>query len=262
MSLYNVLSYGVISLGFLFACFAVFLAYWVQRNAKEQRDGSRKSMLIVIYAFMLLSIIFCVISFCLDKREKHAPKNSITNDIDNDDLLRNGGFEQDLEHWGTGYYEKNKYKGRTHAFHLSEKWIIEDGAWKLKIANVSGSVVSGISKFGNKSFMIVIDSDQEVNIFATMSQRIDGLIKNAKYIVRFWVKTVSAKQGTFGITTKKNWSQIVQIEQGTNDWREYNHIFYIGNSSFVDFRIISQESGTVWVDGISFKRYFPDDRQN
>ena len=63
-----------------------------------------------IYAFMILSIIFCVISFYLDKKEIDTPKNSITDVVDNYNFLKNGGFEQNLRYWGTGYYEANKYK--------------------------------------------------------------------------------------------------------------------------------------------------------
>ncbi|MCP4264433.1 MAG: hypothetical protein GY777_02465 [Candidatus Brocadiaceae bacterium] len=263
MSLYNILSYVVISLGFLFACFAVCLAYRIQRKGdKEQKGGSKRIILIEIYAFMMFSIILCIISFYLDKGEIHVPENLITNVIGNENLLKNGGFEQDLGHWGTGYFEANKYGGRTRAFYLSEKWIIEDGAWKLKITNASGSVVSGISKFGKKSFKIDMNSDQETQIFATMSQRIDGLTKNAKYIISFWAKTENARRMTFEITTRKSWGPIVQIEEGTYDWREYTHIINIGNNSSVDFRILSVDRGTVWVDGISFKRHYPDDVQN
>ena len=80
-----------------------------------------------IYAFMILSIIFCVISFYLDKKEIDTPKNSITDVVDNYNFLKNGGFEQNVRYWGTGYYEANKYKKKllknkmTQAFYLSEK---------------------------------------------------------------------------------------------------------------------------------------------
>ncbi len=121
---------------------------------------------------------------------------------------------------------------------------------------------SKIRKFGKNSFKITMKSPTEPDVYASMSQRIDGLMKNAKYIARFWIKAERAGKGTFEITTDDEWNDRKQIDGGEYDWREFKHIFNIGNQTSIDFRIISEEPGTVWVDGISFKRHFPDDKES
>lgn len=58
------------------------------------------------------------------------------------------------------------------------------------------------------------------------------------------------------------WKERTMIKNGTYPWQKFEHIFNIGDKTYVDFRIISEEPGSVWVDDIIFKRYFPDDKES
>jgi len=49
------------------------------------------------------------------------------------------------------------------------------------------------------------------------------------------------------------WSRRIAISTGTYNWREFKHIFDTGNNDYVDFRFISKDVGTAWLDGISFR---------
>src|SRR4051794_16451161 len=58
LSAYNILSYGVIGLGFLLA----FLAYRLLGNEQRKPQAS-KSILVSIHVFMIFSILLCVLGF-------------------------------------------------------------------------------------------------------------------------------------------------------------------------------------------------------
>jgi len=173
---------------------------------------------------------------------------------DKENLLRNGGFEEDLEFWGTGYYETDVYKGSLGIFWASRVGIAIEA---IKTADVRGEIDSDIRKSGVKSFKITNNSPLEAHIYDSMSQRITGLIENTDYIASFWAKTERAGRGTFEVTTDLKWLKRKHMEAGTYDWKQFSHVFNTGDNTFIDFRIISEEPGTVWVDDMSFKRYFP-----
>lgn len=228
---------------------------------KTEKVG-RKTSCILCVVFFLGSFIVYYFESKTTEKEKYPLTNLNTNDVDNDNLLRNGGFEEpNLRFWGTGYYEYAA-KGSLGIFWTSQIIIEENGKFKLKAADASGKIDSKIRKFGKNSFKITMKSPTEPDVYATMSQRIDGLMKNTKYVARFWIKAERAGKGTFEITTDNEWNDRKQIDGGEYDWREFKHKFNIGDQTSIDFRIISEEPGTVWVDGISFKRHFPDDKES
>jgi hypothetical protein len=185
---------------------------------------------------------------------KDTPSQTPVTLVDKENLLRNGGFEEDFNFWGTGYYETDVYHGSLGIF-----WAARVGMPKeaMKIADIRGDIDSDIHKSGSKSFKITNNSPLEAHIYGSMSQRITGLMKNTDYIASFWVKTERAGRGTFDITTDLEWLKRKYIEAGTYDWKEFSQVFNTGDNTFVDFRIISEEPGTVWVDDMAFKRYFP-----
>ncbi len=55
---YNILSYGVIGLGFLLA----FLAYRLL-GREQQNTEPRRSILVAIHVFMIFSVVLCIIGF-------------------------------------------------------------------------------------------------------------------------------------------------------------------------------------------------------
>jgi hypothetical protein len=141
---------------------------------------------------------------------------------DKENLLRNGGFEEDLEFWGSGYYETDVYKGSLGIFWASRVGMTIEG---MKIASVRGEIDSDIRKFGKKSFKITNDSPLEAHIYGSMSQRISGLMRNTNYIASFWAKTERASRRTFEITTDLKWLKRKHIEAGTYDWKQFSHVF-------------------------------------
>ena len=173
---------------------------------------------------------------------------------DKENLLRNGGFEEDLQSWGTGYYETDCFKGSLGIFWASRVGM---GIEEIKIASLRGDIDSEIRKSGVKSFKITNNAPSEAQIYGSMSQRITGLMENTDYIASFWVKAERAGRGIFVNTIDLKWLKRKYIEAGTYNWHEFSWVFNTGNSTFIDFRIISEEPGTVWVDDITLMRYFP-----
>jgi hypothetical protein len=107
---------------------------------------------------------------------------------------------------------------------------------------------------GSKSFRITNNSPLEGHIYGSMSQRITGLDSSTYYVARFWVKAEEARRGTLVITTDLGWHQRKYVEPGTYDWKPFAHVFNTGENRFVEFRLISEEPGKVWLDDITFKR--------
>ena len=173
---------------------------------------------------------------------------------DGDNLLRNGGFEEDFKYWGTGYYETDLYKGSLGIFWASRVGGPVEG---MKIADVRAEIDTVVKKSGEKSLKIINNSPRDAHIYGSMSQRITGLQKNTNYVATFWIKAERSGRGTFEITTDLPWMKRKPIEAGTYDWTEFTQIFNTAGSNFIDFRILSEEPGTVWVDDIKLKRSFP-----
>ncbi len=247
---------------FLLGAFFLLILVGVKFKRIDTEKVGKKISFILCMLFFGGCFFVYYIESKINEEENHTPANLSPNDIDNDNLIRNGGFEEpNLKFWGTGYYEFAT-KGTMNIFWVSEIIINENGKIKIKPADASGQIDSKIRKFGKYSFKITMRSPMEPDVYASMSQRIDGLKKNTQYVARFWIKAERAGKGTFEITTDDEWKDRKQIDGGEYDWREFKHIFNIGNQTSIDFRIISEEPGTVWVDGISFKRHFPDDKES
>ena len=167
-----------------------------------------------------------------------------------DNLVLNGGFEQELDHWGTGYYETDAYRGKLGTF-----WASRLGD---EIADVRGDVDSEVHHCGAKSFKITNNQTFMPNLYGSMSQRITGLLPNTDYLAAVWVKAERAGKRTLEITTDLEWKGRLTIEPGTYGWRRYTQVFNTGDSTYVDFRILSEDPGTVWIDDLSFTRHFPN----
>jgi hypothetical protein len=109
ISAYNILSYGVIGLGFLLA----LLAFRLLGN-EQRKDQPSKSILVSIHVFMIFSILLCVLGFASEYF--HGGKSSLTSDQDATNKLNEqvallqtqvGAQEKDL-----GRKEKNLQKYR------------------------------------------------------------------------------------------------------------------------------------------------------
>ncbi|MFC1836388.1 carbohydrate binding domain-containing protein [Thermodesulfobacteriota bacterium] len=174
---------------------------------------------------------------------------------DKHNLLNNCGFEEDLEYWGTGIYEGIRAR---EVFWTTRKGIRKQ---EVRYAAISGKVNSQIRHSGERSFKIINNSPLEDEIYGTMSQKINNLQKNTLYTASFWVKAERAKAATLQITTDLEWKERVSIRPGTYDWVKLSHQFKTGDKTSVDFRIISVEPGTVWIDDIVFNLDFASSRR-
>ncbi len=78
-------------------------------------------------------------------------------------------------------------------------------------------------------------------------------VPQSTFISSFWVKANNASAATLMLTTDMAWSQRIAISAGTYNWREFKRTFDTGNNDYADFRFVSEDVGTVWLDDISFR---------
>lgn len=69
----------------------------------------------------------------------------------------------------------------------------------------------------------------------------------------FMVKAEKATYGVCEFNTKKNWSNFIQIEEGTYDWKPFKIVFHSHSSEDV-LLILSEGKGKVWVKDLQFSR--------
>lgn len=187
-----------------------------------------------------------------DKNIYNSAPSSIVIDnkkysMDKENLIKNGGFEEDLEYWGNGMLEIQKFHGGLHRF------------WVQPGANIRYKIDSDVKKSGLKSLKIISNQPLTPYMYGTACQAITGLIKNTKYMASFWVKAELANEKTLRVTMDfVEWSSNKELEEGTYDWREFRFIFDTKDSNYIEFRILSEEPGTVWIDDISINRLFPE----
>jgi hypothetical protein len=168
-------------------------------------------------------------------------------------LLNNGGFEDQFRHWGSGYVETEWFNGSMTPFWASYIGKPRSSREAL-VANVRGDLVSDIKRSGSYSLRIVNNQESKPHLYGTISQRVTGLEKNADYIARFWVKADRAAQGTLALTTDLGWVHRTSIPSGTYDWIQIEHKFKTEELTYIDFRFVSDQPGTVWIDDIRLDR--------
>lgn len=147
-----------------------------------------------------------------------------------ENVLTNGGFESGLDGWGTGIYEPR-----------------ESPFWGQ--ASASGVVASDEAHGGSASFKIVNASPFAPQIYRTMSQAVD-VLGGAEYCLSFWAKTLNAQPGILSFAFNDAWSDRIGLPPGTNDWTSVSHDFVTEDSN-IDIRMITENTGTVWVDDVS-----------
>ena len=200
--------------------------------------GALIAALIIVAAFLGWSVVHrSMVAGCLNQRNN---------------LVKNCGFEDDLAFWGTGYVEDELHPGRLDPFW--ESWVGDVGSTATRVAQVIGEIDRSVRRSGMNSFAITNNSPLEQHIYGSMSQRVSGLEPHSEYVATFWTKAEGARAGTLEITTDLKWLQRKPIEAGTYDWKPFSRVFNTGDENFVDFRLISEEPGKVWLDDITFKK--------
>ncbi len=171
-------------------------------------------------------------------------------------LLANSGFEAGFTlPWGTGHYERldprfgtwwnssNPQREPTHACMKLDRDVRRSGEASLRIANKTPA--------GH-------------NLFTTTAQRIDGLEPHSVFRLKLSAKANDLSPGAVKFTVDPGWEVApLGLPPNTYDWREFTAYFSNGFNALIDFRVIHQNVGTIWLDDISIERVrfdeIPDD---
>ncbi|NPU83013.1 MAG: CHAT domain-containing protein [Syntrophaceae bacterium] len=155
-------------------------------------------------------------------------------------LLTNGGFEDGLVFpWGTGHYERTDGKFK---FGL---W------WNSMNANAFMKIDTAERHSGGKALRITSYSPSKPHVFTTVSQRIAGLKPNTVYKLSCWLKARDVPAGAALLAVDAAWAKRFALPPGTYDWRPFSVTVNIGHNDFVDFRIVYQSTGTIWIDDVA-----------
>ncbi len=154
-------------------------------------------------------------------------------------LLKNSGFEDGIVFpWGTGHYERSDGK-----FNFGLWWNSGNAHAFMKIDMAE--------KFaGQRSLLIGSNSPTAPHVFTTLSQRIGGLRPNTMIRLRCTLKARDLKPGAGLLTIDAAWAKRFALPSGTYDWRPFSITVNIGHNDSIDFRIVMQDIGWLWLDDI------------
>ena len=157
-----------------------------------------------------------------------------------DNLLQNGGFEEGMVFpWGTGHYERTDGKFRFGVW------------WNSNNAHTFMKIDANIKHSGYRSLKVGNYSPAAPHVFSTLSQRITGLQPNQLYHIEYYLKAKNLKPGAVGFTIDPGWNKrLPSPPPGTYDWRHFEADINIGHNNFIDFRILSLDTGFFWLDDI------------
>ncbi len=149
-------------------------------------------------------------------------------------LVSNGGFETgSLNSWGTGIYEPRP----------------QGVFWGA--ADADATVVSDVVHSGGFALRIANRSAVQPQVYRTMSQKV-AVKGGVTHCLTFWARTVSGTSGILGFRLNDAWTQNVGIGAGSATWTAYKGQFTTEDGN-IDLRIVSENTGTVWVDDIALR---------
>ena len=162
-------------------------------------------------------------------------------------LLINGGFEEGLIFpWGTGHYERSE--GR---FGFGVWWNSANARAFMKIDQDE-------KHSGRRSLRITNYSPTAPHVFTTVSQRIAGLKPNTIYRVSYWAKAQDLAPSAVSFAIDAAWvKRLPNLPSGTYDWQVFSSTINIGHNDYIDFRILHQNTGTVWLDDMEIRELEP-----
>ena len=166
-----------------------------------------------------------------------------------ENLLANGGFEEGIAYpWGTGHYETAAGKTRFGSW------------WNSMNARAFMKIDSNERHSGERSVRVTNYSPAEPHVFLTTSQRIPGLRPNTVYRVSLYAKARDLARGAVSFAVDAAWGKrILSLPPGTYDWTRFSETINIGHNDYMDFRLIHQNTGTVWLDDIFITRTEEDE---
>jgi S1-C subfamily serine protease len=156
-------------------------------------------------------------------------------------LITNGGFEEDLRQWGTGYVEE-----RMRSFDK----VPRPPFWVSGGAEALGMLDSTEHHSGNQSFRITNKSTSVPYRYGNMSQRIGNLKPYSEYEVSLWVKARNASRLALVLIFDEKWYDRREVPAGSYEWTNFKFRFKTSTDPFADIRLFSENPGTVWVDDI------------
>lgn len=156
-------------------------------------------------------------------------------------LLADGDFERGLvPPWGTGHYETGNF-----SFGM---W------WNSEGCRSFAKVDTDVAHDGSASLRISNFSPGRPRVFGTTSQRIRNVTPNTVYEVELWARAEKLGPAAVQIILDPGWMvRPITLPPGTYGWTRFRVQVNSGDLSFIDFRILHQNLGTAWLDGLSIR---------
>lgn len=156
-------------------------------------------------------------------------------------LVREGGFERGLiPPWGTGHYESGDFNF---------------GAWWNSVSTRSFAKMDGaVTRSGRASLRITNLTKGGPHLFGTTAQRVRAVKPNTLYEISVWARAQDLEPGAVQLVVDPAWHmRPISLPKGTWDWRLFKAQFDSADLSFMDVRILSLSTGTVWLDDLSLR---------
>ncbi|MFA7483843.1 MAG: CHAT domain-containing protein [Vulcanimicrobiota bacterium] len=178
-------------------------------------------------------------------RRQFAPA---TGSAPSPELVQGGDFEQGLQPpWGTGHYESGNFN-----FGI---W------WNSKTCRSFAKTDSQIRYRGQSSLRITNLTPAGDHLFGTTSQRIRGIKPNTIYELSVWARGEEITPGAVQFVMDAGWhKRPLALPGGTYDWKLFKAQFNSGDLNFFDLRILTLNTGTVWLDQLSLRELTEDER--
>ncbi len=161
-------------------------------------------------------------------------------------LIEDGGFEQQAEGWGTGWFED-------HVVHSGTVALAFNGA------RAQWYVDGRRPHTGRLALHVEHESPYAPHVFSSFSQRIKVQPRH-RYEVRFWTYVEAIGRGAFALrvvpsrtTTPDEWDKFkAKVDPRiVGRWQEVRREFESGPDRFFDIRFVAETTLTAWVDDVS-----------
>jgi hypothetical protein len=161
------------------------------------------------------------------------------------EIVQNGGFEDGLTGWGTGFYERmfRQNVGALQFGGASSNWTPDSFALK-----------------GRRALRVQHESAYAPNVFSSLSQQVT-LDQSHRYEARFWAYIKDSGDG-FSLrvipsrnSTPEEWERYkVKPKSGVRArWQEVTTVFESGAERSWDLRFTAEAPATLWIDEVSVR---------
>jgi hypothetical protein len=161
--------------------------------------------------------------------------------------VRNGGFENGTDFWGTGYLEDRIRNDKVAEGLKRLPYIISGGADSQGVLDTTDRH-SGVAAFRFDHGSAKADTS-----WGSLSQRITRLRARTFYAATFWALVSRAEPKPLFLTTDPQWATRTYVENEIAGWREYRYVFNTGDSDHIDLRFVIETPGTVWIDDVALR---------